>query len=361
MPTETTVEAAPANGTDASKPLTTSVGEKLGTLDEAKLSALLRRTLLDEPAQEAAKPASSEEKPAEETSEETPANAEATDDNNALSQESTDQVTEEESEAEQAETPAQADDDGLPKGVQKRIDKLTARNREAEAKAKALEAKLAELEAKLTDKPAIDETPVRPTPDNPYLHLQSQKDVEAAFAEAKRVRRWCELNPDGGVVKGADGKETEYSAEEVRSIRLNASDAIDDHLPKQLNYVQTRAQIDPQAESTYTWWKDRSSKEYQTANQMLQVFPELRKFPDYKMVVGDYIRGAAVREAEYAKQKSATSAKPVVKKAPAQPTRPMAAPPTVTREERSAADADARFRKAPTSTALKDVLISRFL
>ncbi|MGA1375867.1 MAG: hypothetical protein ACO32S_04585 [Steroidobacteraceae bacterium] len=339
------------------------MGEKLGALDEAKLSALLRRTLLDEPAQESAKPAEAkaDEKPAEETSEEAPAKAEADEDTNDLSQESTDQVTEEETQAEQAEEPAQAEDDGLPKGVQKRIDKLTARNRESEAKAKELEAKVAELEAKLNQAPAVDETPIRPTPDNPYLHLQSQKDVEAAFAEAKRVKRWCEMNPDGGVVKGADGTEKEYTAEEVRSIRLNAADAIDDYLPKQLSYVQARAQIDPQAEATYTWWKDRSSKEYQTANQMLQVFPELRKFPDYKMVVGDYIRGAQVREAEYAKQKSATSAKPVVKKAPAQPTRPVAAPPTVTREERKAADADARFRKAPTSAALKDIIASQFI
>lgn len=363
MPKETTVEAAPANGTDANKPLTTSVGEKLGKLDEAKLSALLRKSLLDEPAQETATPAEAkaEETAAETTSEETPADAEATGDND-LSQEPTDQVTQE-AEAEQAEEPAQAEDegDGLPKGVQKRIDKLTARNREAEAKAKALEAKLAELEAKLNTRPPVDEVPAKPTPDNPYLHLQSQRDVEAAIQEAKKVRRWCEMNPDGGVVKGPDGKETEYSAEDVRTIRLNTVDALEDHLPRQLQYVQTRSQIDPQAESTYPWWKDRSSREYAAAQNMLKAFPELQKFPDYKMVVGDYLRGAAEREASYAKQKAVTTGKPVVKKAPTQPTRPLAAPPTVTAQERDAKDAEARFRRAPTSDSLKDVLISRFL
>jgi hypothetical protein len=362
MPTEKTVEAAPVNGTDANKPLTTSVGEKLGALDEAKLSALLRRTLLDEPAQEPAKPAAekSEETTAEKTSEETSANAEATDDNNALSQEPTEQVTQDESENEQA-TEEPAEDDGLPKGVKKRIDKLTARNRDAEAKAKVLETKLAELEAKLNQKPAADDAPVKPTADNPYLHLQAQIDVEAAMAEAKRVRRWAEMNPDGGVVKGNDGNETEYTSDEVRRIKLNAIEALEDHLPRQLQYVQARAQIDPQAESTYSWWKDRSSREYNAAQNMLKAFPELQKFPDYKMVVGDYLRGAAVREAEYSKQKSATSAKPAIKKAPAQPTRPAAAPPTVTPQDRRATEADSRFRKAPTSATLKDVLFNRFL
>lgn len=366
MPTETkATEAAPANGTGAEKPLTTPVAEKLGQLDEAKLSALLRRSLLDEPAQAAAPAeAKAEDKPAE-TSEEAPATAEANDDTTDLSQESVEQNAQEETEAEPAEEPAkQSDDaDGLPKGVQKRIDKLTARNRDAEAKVKELESKLSELESKLNQRPATEDAPVKPTPDNPYLHLQSQADVDTAIAEAKRVRRWCEMHPDGGVVRGADGKETEYSAEEVRSIRLNAVDALEDHLPRQLAYVQQRAAIDPQAESTYSWWKDRTSREYAAAQNMLKAFPELRKFPDYKMVVGDYLRGAQARESDYSKQKAgqAAATKPAVKKAPAQPTRPNVAPPTVTPQERNAKEASARFRKAPTTESLKDVLLNGFL
>ena len=367
MPTETTVnEAAPANGTSAEKTLTTPVSEKLGQLDEAKLSALLRKSLLDEPAQEAAKPAKSkdEEKPAETTSEEATANAEANEDTNDLSQEPVEQNVQEETEAEPAaEEPAAAEEsDGLPKGVQKRIDKLTARNRDAEAKVKELESKLSELESKLTQRPAPEEAPVKPTPDNPYLHLQSQADVDAAISEAKRVRRWCEMHPDGGVVKGPDGRETEYSSEEVRSIRLNAVDALEEHLPRQLAYVQQRAAIDPQAEATYSWWKDRTSREYATAQNMLKAFPELRKFPDYKMVVGDYIRGAQIRESEYAKQKTGqVASKAVVKKAPAQPTQPRVAPPTVTPQQRNATEASTRFRKSATTENLKDVLLNGFL
>jgi len=367
MPTDNAVEAAPANGTEAEKPLTTSVGEKLGALDEAKLSALLRKSFLNEPGEEPAKPApaQAEEKPVEETSEEAPAKAEADEDTNDLSQELTQQTSDEEtSEAEAPEAKAEepAAEEGLPKGAQKRIDKLTAARKAAEAKAAQLEAEINALKQKLDAKPAVDDAPVRPTPDNPYLHLQTQADVDSAISEARKVRRWAEEHPDGTTVRDANGKETEYSAEDIRRIKLNAIDALEEHLPRQLQYVQARAQIDPQAESTYSWWKDKTSREYQAAQNMLKAFPELRKFPDYKMVVGDYLRGAQARESEYARQKSGqAAAKPAVKKAPAQPSRPAIAPPTVTPQERNAKDAVNRFRKAPNSDSLKDVVLSQFL
>ena len=128
----------------------------------------------------------------------------------------------------------------------------------------------------------------------------------------------------------------------------------------QLKYVNTRSQIDPMAESEYQWWKDRTSREYAVAQNMLTAFPELRKFPDYKMVIGDYIRGAAQRENNYAAQK-AGAAKAPIKKAPVQPTRSTAAPASVTSKERDAKNAEAKFRKTATTSNLKDLLLQQFL
>jgi hypothetical protein len=347
----TTVESAPSdNGTSADKPLNTSVADKLGKISEERLSALLRRSLSDEPAQ-----APAPDNKAETTSEETPANAEATEDTTTLQE--TVEDTSKEADVEQTEAPVE---EGLPKGAQKRIDKLTALRKEAEAKAAQLEAQIADLTLKLNTRPATEDAPVKATPDNPYLHLQSQAEVDAAFAEARRVRRWCEENADGATVKDKVGKETEYSAEDVRRIKLNALDALEEHLPKQLQYVNTRSQIDPMAESEYQWWKDRTTREYAIAQNMLKAFPEIRKFPDYKMVIGDYIRGAAERESNYAKQKTAAT-KPVVKKAPVQPTRSNSAPATVTAKERDAKNAEAKFRKSANASNLKDVLLQQFL
>lgn len=305
----------------------------------------------NEPAQ-----APAPDKNAESTSEESTADAEATDDK--ITSQATVEETSKFAEVDQSTDPVE---EGLPKGAQKRIDKLTALRKEAEAKATQLEAQIADLRFKLETKAAsVEDAPIRSTPDNPYLHLQSQVEVDSAFAEARKVRRWCEENADGATVKDKVGKEIEYSSEDVRRIKLNVLDALEEHLPKQLKYVNTRSQIDPMAESEYQWWKDRTSREYAVAQNMLTAFPELRKFPDYKMVIGDYIRGAAQRENNYAAQKSG-AAKAPIKKAPVQPTRSTAAPASVTSKERDAKTAEAKFRKTATTSNLKDLLLQQFL
>lgn len=351
MPDSDVKSTAPDAGTSADTPLKTPVAEVLGN----KLDSLLKSALADEqpeqtpaaPAETEAPKAEEEEKPADQPSEEPPADAEATED--------TDLSKEPEETTDNSESEEPAED--LPKGVKKRISKLAAAKRE-------LEARIAELEAKIAQpapEPSAEVVTPVPLPSNPYLHLDTQAKVDAEIAQARRVKRWCEENPDGATVADPKtGKETEYTSEQIRRIKLNAMDALEEHLPQQLKYVQQRAQIDPLAEQTYTWWKDRSTPEYQQAQKMLQVFPELQKFPDWKMVVGDYIAGAKQRES-YQKQKAAAQAKPVVKKAPVQPTKPAAAPAPVRESEAKAQQADALMRKRPTTDSLKKVVLSQFL
>jgi hypothetical protein len=362
---DNTVQSVSATGTNTDTPLKAPVSDTLSNALDAKLDALLKSALLSEPAvQEPAKPAEEavqtddEEKMTESTSEETPANAEATEDN-ALSQEPTEDADNSESEEPANEEAAVEEDHDLPKGVKKRLSKLSAAKRELEEKLRALEAETVNLKQRL-DSPNNEPAPA-PLPSNPYLHLDSQAAVEAEIQQARRVRRWAEENADGATVADPKtGKEIEYTSDDIRRIKLNAIDALEEHLPRQLNYVQTRAKLDPVAESTYNWWKDRSSREFQAAQQMLTAFPELRKFPDYKLVIGDYLRGAQEREASYTKQK-ATAAKPVVKKAPVQPTKPAATPAPVKQSEAKAQAAVAKMRKAPTTESLKEVLLSQFL
>jgi len=344
-------EQAPANGAVADKPLTTSV-EKLGLLDHDKLKNLILADMLDEPAQ-AVEPEKNPELPSEEIA----ADAEVPEDT-ALSKTTEKEDTPEETPEATAEEVKS--EDGLPKGAQKRIDKLTARSKEAEAKSLQLEQELVNLRMQLNDKASVKaDAPIVSSKDNPYLHLTTQGEVEAQIIEARKVRRWAEENPDGTTVRSPDGKEIEYSSEEVRSIKLNAMDAIEDHLPKQLAYVRTRSQIDPMAEAEYTWWKDRSSREFNSAQAMLKAFPELQKFPDYKMVVGDYLRGAAARESNFAQRNTAQKA--AVKKAPIQPTKSTPAPPAATANERNIKTSYEAFRKNANSSTLKDIVLNQFL
>lgn len=217
---------------------------------------------------------------------------------------------------ETAETKSEEEeiDRGLPKGVKKRIDKLSAKRREAEAEVDRLKSEVERLSQEAV-KPAQT-----PTKENPYSNLSSIEEVSREADQAKQIRRWCEMNPDGAVVTQANGQEVEYSAEEVRNIKIRAMDALEEHLPKRAQYLQNFNQIEQVALKEYPWWKDKAARERQMAETFIKAFPEIQKFPDYKMVIGDYIRG--VKSREQSLQKSAPQRAPSAPRASSAPVMP---------------------------------------
>ena len=286
------------------------------------------------------------------TQTETPVEVEATtdDENAVLSQEEEDTTPEsEEADSEETEETKSEDEDterGLPKGVKKRIDKLSAKRREAEAEVERLKSEVERLSQE-ANKPAQT-----PTADNPYAHLGSLDEVNREADQAKQIRRWCEMNPDGAVVTGKDGNETEYTAEEIRKIKIRAMDALEEHLPKRVQYLQNYNQIEQVAQKEYPWWKDKSARERQMAETFIKAFPEIQKFPDYKMVIGDYIRGVKSRE-----QNSKKSA-PV--KAPSAP-RMSSAPTQISNKDINVQKATQRYASKNSNEDLASIIASKFL
>lgn len=289
---------------------------------------------------------SSAESPADENGD---SEAQATSEEDVHSQE-TETTTEQDSTEDSEETEETKSEEeierGLPKGVKKRIDKLSAKRREAEAEVERLKEEVERLSQEATKPARI------PTPDNPYANLSTLEEVNREAEQAKQIRRWCELNPDGAVVTNKDGSESEYSAEEVRNIKIKALDAIEEHLPARAKYLQNYMQMEQVAVKEYPWWKDKSAKERQIAEAFIKHFPEIQKFPDYKVVVGDYIRGVQAREA---KSKQTT---PV--KAPTQP-RPTAAPARVPQQDANAQVAKKRFTVSQNRDDLSSIIANRFL
>lgn len=320
------------------------------SLDTEGLTSLLRQTLFADP-------------------EEQQTQAETETDTEEEEPESSEEVAEDETESEDSETESNVEDDNadeaeeskaddedkqdkkLSKGVQKRIDKLVAQKKEAEAKLNALAEKLAETESLAANSPK-EFAPVDKGL-NPYFKLQSDTDVHAEIRNARQVRRWAEENPDGAVVSGKNGEEVEYSADDIRKIKLNAIDALEEHLPAQMNYIQTRKQFDAEAEKTYPFWKQRSSSEYQYANALLREFPEIQKFPDFKLSIGDMIEGKRIRESKV----KPTSA---IKKAPSNPKQTASAPVQTSKSLKSRSNEEA-FRKNPNQDSLKALIAERFL
>ena len=245
-------------------------------------------------------------------------------------------------EAEDEET-----DGSLSKGVQKRIDKLTAKRKQAEEEADTLRKEVEALKQQVTESQQLSEKSVI-NDDNPFSSLKSKAEVDKEVEQARWLRYKCMENPDGFILG-----DSEYGPDDVRRMLVNSTKAIEDHLPKQMNRIDAESRIKPIAEATYPWWKTPQSKEYQQAQQILRTFPQLKKFPDWQMFVGDYIRGAAVRESSMAK-------KPIQSgKVQGQAIRPTVSPAKQSANEASAKQAASRFAKSNSGEDLAKVLLSK--
>lgn len=328
-------------GTESNNP-TTNEGTT-SAFDQTKLADIIGKTFLG--GEEVAEDSDSQKQT------ETEGQATSEEDSEVLSQETNTESDQEQSEdSEETEETKSEDDElerGLPKGVKKRIDKLSAKRREAEAEVERLRAEVERLSQE-AEKPAQT-----PKSDNPYTNLKTIDEVSREAEQAKQIRRWCEMNPDGATVTDKDGNETDYSAEDIRRIKIKALDALEEHLPARAKYIEQYSQIEQVAHKEYPWWKDKSSSERQIAESFLKHFPEITRFPDYKMVLGDYIRGVKTRESS---KRPATS----VKTAPAQPKR-TATPAYVPPQEAKVRDAQKRFGATGNRDDLQSIIANRFL
>lgn len=236
------------------------------------------------------------------------------------------------------------------KGVQKRIDKLTALRKSAEEQAEKLKGELEQLKLQVeSNKP----TGIVISKDEglPYAHINSLAEIDAEIAQARQVRRWCEENSDGIIVQNPDGTESEYSTDDVKRIKLNAIDALEEHLPKRLNYVQTKDKVDSIAYKEYPWLKDRSSKERQIAEAFIKALPQITRFPDFNIIIGDYINGVKTREASYKGNN--------IRKAQVQPTSNYA--PSNRYKDAGDVDAVKRYVKSNSNVDLTAIIKSKFI
>ena len=249
--------------------------------------------------------------------------------------------------------PSNLEDDGEPKGVQKRIDKLTRARKEATERAEALERELNEAKAKLdelSNKPQVTATVDN---SNPFADVWDDAKLTDEWTKARELKRWCEDNQDGCELNGR-----EYSAEDVKSIRRRVEDAIDMHIPKRAAFLQQHRQIKPVAEQLYPWWKDRSAVEYTEAQSVLRSMPQIAQMPEYQVLIGDFIEGRKLRlarEAEKSKGKTA-SAKVPAKPAPRQPSVATSSPARVEKTQQDLMAARAKFLKTGSQTELAQLL-----
>jgi hypothetical protein len=236
-------------------------------------------------------------------------------------------------------------EDGIPKHIQKRIDKITAKRREAEAEAERLRKELEEARAKKDE--AI---PASPRTKNPFRSITDDAALQKAIEQARQVRDWCEENPYGGEVARSDGSTVHVEESEVRKMKVQAMKDLETNIPEQMNFLNARRRFDPVAEQEYPWWKKKDTKEYQTAVALLKNFPELTEFPDYKLVIGDFVFGMQARQA-----KKVVSSASQPRRAPIQPSRPSASP-SINPNSKNVSEVESRFLKTGSRDDLASLI-----
>jgi hypothetical protein len=233
-------------------------------------------------------------------------------------------------------------------GVQKRIDKLTAMRKLAEEQAESLKQEVEQYKSKIDEFERVNSMPTKDA-ENPFADLSNVEQIKAEYEQARSLRYQCEASPDGFSIG-----ETYFGPEEVKAMKVNTMKAMEIGLPKQLEFVKAREHFEPIANEAYPWYKNKDSQEYKFAQHVMSTFKDLKKFPDYKLFVGDYVRGYIARNAQSIK-KTATSSR-----APQMQVKPTSAPTPTNRSDATTRGLESRYLKSGSREDLK-AAVSKFL
>ncbi len=246
--------------------------------------------------------------------------------------------------ANEAET-SESYDDRSTKGVQKRIDKLSALRREAEERAKKLESELADLKRQKA-------APVS-NPTNPYGNLEDRASIEAEYEKMRNVRLFCERYPDGYYPE--DGGQP-ISKDKITETKVNAIRAIEEFLPKQAEYLENRDAVRVQTRKEFTWLNDPTDERTVKVNRFIEAVPEIKRYPDYEVYAAHMVNGMT----SYKAQK--TNAQKGIQRAPIQPTMGSSPAPQAQKADpvQGAMSMD-RYRKTGSIDDLAKVFKSKFV
>lgn len=237
----------------------------------------------------------------EETEEE---NAETETEETESEEESTDDETDETEEDEDIEEEKPQGNKGIER-LEKRIDKLTRRRKEAESAAESLRAENETLKAEVEARSAIR---LEPTPEDPLSDLDSPAELEAKVSAAKKVRAWALQNPDGATVTNPDGTERYVDRSEIAKFIAQTDALLTDHAPARKEYLAAREAILPEAKAAYPDLFKVGSAEHKVLIDTLKQVPALKRLPGYEMVIGDALLGMKYRmEAHQASQSNQSS------------------------------------------------------
>ncbi len=277
--------------------------------------------------------------------------------------------------SEQPEDPAEEEDDTAEedpesaeapavKKLAKRVDKLTARAKSAEEHATSLQAELTATKDALTRAQPI----VVQDAADPLADVTTTEALENRLAAANTVLDnvpdlIAQADMDGEVeVPMGDGSTRKFTKQELQE-RLRIARQILKAEPSRRNYLAQRENFQHEARQVYPELFQEKSEARQMMMATLQAYPGIAKLPNLELVIGDAIRGQALRfqQAEALQKKAATAkAKPAASAAAKPAMAPKVVSPSAAPKTKSKSDPLEALKKSGNRDAAENFVASLF-
>ncbi len=184
-----------------------------------------------------------------------------------------------------------------------RIHKATAQKNAAKDAQKAVETERDQLREQLKQTAPIQ---VNPTAQNPLAHVLTHDALATEKAHFENLLQFASLNPEGitqidpetGEPRlNAEGKpllDRDYSAKEIAAMRYEAELMLREAIPARAHYIQQRQATDVEARTKYPEMFQKGTPENTVYANLREALPELERFVDPDVIVGNYIDGKKI-------------------------------------------------------------------
>lgn len=196
--------------------------------------------------------------------------------------------------------------DEWPESAKARVAEETRKRKErttamqtATSRAEMAERQAQQLQAQLQD--LATRPPTMPTPQDPLVNVRNGQQLGVAMRDNEQLLEFATLNPDGlaNVLVGreANGQEIrkDYTADEMARIRLHADRMLRAAIPAKAEYLRQQAEVEAQVRTVHPKLFEANTQEEREASWMVQQLPEITRYPDWQMWIGDAMVGRNLR------------------------------------------------------------------
>jgi len=234
--------------------------------------------------------------------------------------------------------------------IQKRIDKEVAKRKSAETRAEQSEARISELETQVQELSAQAEgKPVIPPSQHELMLTDDPKRIDEYDGYLSDAMQWALKHWDGYEGEDENGQDIVYTGEQVRLRYAQLQTERQRLIPAARQAFSTRHAQEAVAKEVYPNLFNRQHSDFVTMQQALQQVPELKRLPNFRLIIGDMLAGERARS-----ESSAPKPKPTPKPPPPPPKPGSATPSVATLSNKKALQRGQAAARAMTLEGISD-------